>query len=106
PQRPQRSRRHVIDPRSVENHLPGGDFEQPQDGAANGGLTATGFADQRQRLRSVDLERDAIDCIDAPSAGPQHAATQREMLLEFVDLKQDLAHAATVALAAKWQAAK
>src|SRR5262249_58301506 len=91
---------------SAEHHLPRGDVEQSEDGAAHRGLAATGLADQCQRLRLVNAKRHTVDRIDPEPAGSQQAAAQGEMLLEIVDFEQDRAHAATVALAAKWQAAK
>src|SRR6516165_317667 len=106
PQRPQRVRRHIVDARSIQHHLPRGDVEQPEDGAADRGLAATGLADQGQRLPLVDPKRHAVDRVDPEPAGSKQAAAQREMLLEIVDFEQDRGHAATVALAAKWQAAK
>src|SRR5262249_36787670 len=105
-QRAPAPRRHVSDALSVEHHLPRGDVEQSENGAADRGLAATGFADQCQRFRLVNAERHTVDRVDPQPAGSQQAAAQGEMLLEIVDFEQDRAHAATVALAAKWPGAE
>src|ERR1700710_1187848 len=38
-----------------------GRLDQPQDGAADGGLSATGFADEAERFALLNREADAID---------------------------------------------
>ena len=60
-------------------------------------LAAARFADQRQGLALVDVERDAVDRIDdGRAAPPKKPAADREVLLEVVDLEQRrVAHAAT-----------
>jgi len=70
-----------------------GDVEQPQHRAADGRLAAAGFADQRQRLAAVDVERHAIHGPDRCRRLPE-APPQRKVLLQVVDL-EERAHAAT-----------
>jgi hypothetical protein len=76
------------------------DVEQAQDRAADRRFTATGLADQRQRLAARDLERHAIHRIDPFGLAAEQAFFDREVLLEVVDLEQRRTHAATAPLAA------
>ena len=54
---------------------------------ADRGLAAAGFADQRQRLAALDVERHAVDGADERPARAPQAPAQRKMLLEVVDLE-------------------
>ena len=97
-QRPERRSGEIVDALSVEHDLSRGDVEQPQHRAADRGLAAAGFADERQRLAALDVERHAVDGTDRGRLLPE-AAAQRKMLLEIVDL-EERAHAATASVAA------
>ncbi len=99
-QRPKGAGGEIVDAASVEHDLSRGDLEQPQHRAADGGFAASGFADQRQRLALVDMERHAVDGVDeCLAACAPKAAPQRKILLETVDL-EERAHAATLSAAA------
>src|SRR5258708_28549244 len=86
----------IVDPVAVEHYLAGGDVEQSQDGGADRRLAAAGLADERQGLATRDLEGHAVHGIDKGPAA-EHAAADRKMLLEVVDLEQRGTHAATAA---------
>ena len=85
---------------AVEHDLPGRDLEEAQDAAADRRLAAAGFADQRQRLALLDLERHAVDGVDGGRAGAEEARVNEEMLLEIVDLEQGRGHAAIASFGA------
>src|SRR5215213_10967402 len=77
------------DIRAVDLDLARGRLDQPQDCAADGGLAAAGFANQRERLTRADRERHAIDRIDVTGRAAQQALLDREMLLEARDLEDE-----------------
>jgi hypothetical protein len=82
------------------HHLAGSDVEQPQDSPADRRLAATGFADERQGLATLDLKGHAVHRIDPVGLAAEQAAADRKMLLEVVDLEQWETHAAAASLRA------
>ncbi len=92
--------REVIDTLAIQHHLAGGDVEQPQDGPADRRLAAAGLADQRQRLAARDLKGHAVHRIDPFRSAAEQSATDREVLLEVVDLQEWSVHAAAACLSA------
>jgi hypothetical protein len=61
-------RRHVIDPLPVDPELAGGDLLQAGDHAEQGGLAASGRADEDAELAVVDLEVDPLEDLDVAVA--------------------------------------
>ena len=61
-----------------------GRLDQAQDGAADGGFSATGLADQAKRLAFADREADAIDRQHQIGRG-EKPAPHRKMFLQRVD---------------------
>ncbi len=86
-QRPQGCGGEFVDAAAVEHDLSCGDVEQAEHRAADRALAAAGFADERERLAALDVERHAVDGADRGGLFPQ-AAAQRKMLLEIVDLEE------------------
>ena len=72
---------------AVDRDAAGGRLDQPQDRAADRGLAAAGFADQRERLAGADFQRHAVDRVDVAGRAAQQALLDREMLLEVLDLE-------------------
>ena len=60
-------------------NIAAGGGDEPQDRAADGGLAAARFANEAERLAGLDIEADAIDCLDVPHRAREHPAANREV---------------------------
>ena len=81
----------VVDLLTVEEDLTGGlGVIQAEDGAARGGLTAAGLADETHRRAALQVEGDAVDGLDVADRVGDHAAFDGEVLLQVVDLQDVL----------------
>ena len=69
----QRFRRQGAEVAAVEQRHAAGRLLQPQKGAAQGGLAAAGFPDERHGFARRDREVDAVDGADARRRGAAHA---------------------------------
>ena len=63
-------------------------FDQPQDGAPGSGLSATGFADEPERLARRDRERDVGERVHERSLAAHEAAAGDKSLHEIADVEQ------------------
>src|SRR6185295_20198326 len=82
-------------------------FEQAQQQLADGGLAATGFADEAQRLAGVDGKAHAVDRLHHRGVAAEKSRAQREVLLQAFDFDDRLSHAATASpstRSASWHA--
>ena len=82
PELPQLPAAQLHDVAAVVEDLAGGGLDEPDDGAAQGGLAAAGLAHDAHGLLGVDLEVDAVHGVEPG------AALELEVLLEVVDLDQ------------------
>ena len=76
---------------AVEHDPPVGRRRELDDRPAERRLAAAGLADEAERLARHDLEVDAVDRVDRADLAAQHAAVDREVLLEALDGEQRLA---------------
>ena len=83
----------------VEGHFARRDFGQAQDRARECRLAATALPHQAQRFAAIDLEAHAVDGLYPAHHARQHAAPNREVLAQVVDLEQHFAAARALALA-------
>ena len=72
---------------AVEEHLAAALVGQAQDGAADGGLAAAGFADQAHRGAALDVEADAVHRADIAHGALQQTFLDGEVFLELIDLE-------------------
>ena len=78
---------------AVETDRAGGRLLEPEDGAADGGLAAAGFADQAERLARRDRERHVVDRLHRRDLRGEEAGAaerHREVFAQCVDLQQRL----------------
>ena len=76
---------------AVEDDLARGRLDEAQDGPARGGLAASGFTDEPQRLAPAKLEADAVHRLHVPHVSSEHPPLNREVLLQLADLEKDVA---------------
>ena len=69
--------------RSVEDHLARSGLQQTQDGPADGGFAAAGFAYDPQGLASFDLKGNVVH-------GMQHATGRAEIFFQVLHIKQNI----------------
>jgi hypothetical protein len=72
---------------SLESDRSGGRVQQPDDGATNRGLPASGFTDQTKGLARGQREAHAVDGMDLSNRPPTESFLDREVLDEIVDAK-------------------
>ena len=76
----------VIDFLPVEENLTGSLFTgETQDRAPGRCFAASGLSDQTHCGAPLEVECDAVDCLDVADNAVHHAALDREILLEAVD---------------------
>jgi len=71
-----------------EDHRAAGRWRQAQDGTANRGLAAAGFAHQTQRLPFLHRERHAIHGFDLGDRALEDAAFDGKVFPQIFDLEQ------------------
>ena len=86
--RPQLGVREAHQIRAVEQHLPAGRLDEPEDALADGGLAAARFAHQPQRAPGRDRERDAVHRHDARDHPLEQAAVNGKVDLQVLDFKK------------------
>ena len=76
--------RKVKDRLSVESNATGGVRNQSKYRPGDGGLAASGFADQTERFAAIDMERDPVDGIQPFRRSPEnsyaHGKSDRDLL--------------------------
>ena len=88
------TQRFELRPIGVENVLPverdvaRGLGDQPKDRPPDGGLAATGFANQAKRLARMDLQRHAIDRPHVAHGATHQPASHGEVRLEVSHVEQ------------------
>src|SRR5579872_4325513 len=108
PVRPELGLAEMGDVASVEADATAARLDQAEHAARDRRFTATGFADESERLTLSKRKADAVDRVHGARRAAQNAAAHRIMLDEVGDLKQGVgfAHAGTASSAARQQAAR
>src|SRR4249920_773217 len=91
---PDRPHLPALQPRdvlTVEDDLPGGRFEELQDGATEGRLAAAGLTHDAERLARADGQADSVDGPDLADGALEKAGLDRKVLDELVDSEQFVA---------------